>query len=40
MTINIDRLREDLRQLCYGGYFVGGFIMYPIRWTRQAEGIA
>lgn len=25
MTINIDRLREDLKKLCYGGCFVGGF---------------
>lgn len=25
MTIDIDRLREELKQECYGAYFGGGF---------------
>ena len=25
MTIDIERLREDLKQECYGAFFVGGF---------------
>ena len=25
MTIDIDKLREDLKQECYGAYFGGGF---------------
>lgn len=25
MTIDIDRLREDLKEECYGAYFGGGF---------------
>ena len=25
MTIDIEQLREDLKQECYGAFFVGGF---------------
>ena len=25
MTIDIEKLREDLKQECYGTFFVGGF---------------
>ena len=25
MTIDIEKLREDLKQECYGAFFVGGF---------------
>ena len=25
MTIDIDKLREELKQECYGAYFCGGF---------------
>lgn len=25
MTIDVEKLREDLKQECYGAFFVGGF---------------
>ena len=25
MTIDIEKLREDLKQECYGAFFIGGF---------------